>query len=86
MGSLVRNDAGVSIDEKAAGRHDVACFAVEQSDRANVSRQFCLAEREHFFRRADTLEKGGGRFVDAAVGRLRGEDDGNKQRVGIVPD
>ncbi len=81
----MRHGACVSFQQKAAGCQDVSRLAVEQSDRANVLRQSFLAEREHVFGCADAFEEGGGCFVDAAVGRLRGENHCDEQRVGIVP-
>src|SRR3546814_8524285 len=40
-----------------------------------------LAERDHLRGCIDLREQAAGRLVDAGVGRLRGEHDGDEQRV-----
>ena len=47
------------------------------------SRTFVLAERHHLARRVGEAEELARRLVDAGVGRLRRQDDGDEQRVGV---
>ena len=56
----------------------------EQADGLDVADQLLLAERHHLGRGLDDLEQRRRGAVDADVGRLRREHDGDQQMIDVV--
>lgn len=78
-----RDQATVCFDEDLAERYDVFGLVVEQPDGLDVLTHPCFTERQHFFRGVGFGEQAFCSFVDANIGALGRQDDGDKQRVGI---
>ena len=74
-----RHFASMLVDELAAQREDVFGLGAEQADRLDVRDQACVAQLEHGLRRMRDREELRSREVHAAVGRLRGEHDGDQE-------
>ena len=75
--------AAMPVDQDLRGEDRILRLGVEQSDRLDVFLQPVFAQREHLSGRRDRLEQLPGRLVDPDIGRLRGQSDGDEQRVGI---
>jgi hypothetical protein len=63
---------------------DILRLGVEQSDRLDVLLERILAQIDHLLRRFDLAEQGAGRLVDADIGGLRRQGDGDQQLIGIA--
>jgi len=78
-----RDLAAVVRDQRLAKRNDVLRLGVEQADGLDRIAQPVLAEVDHLLRLFYALEQRPRRDVDARVGRLGREDDGDEQLVWI---
>ena len=81
--ALAGNLAAMVADQRLRQRDHVLRLAPPQADRANMLAELRLAERQHLLRRVGDLEQGARRLVDAGVGRLRRQHDGDEKREGI---
>ena len=70
-------------DEAARELDHVLRLAAIEPDGLDELAHAFFAERDHLLRRVGGGEQRGRRLVDAGIGRLRGENDGDEQRVGI---
>jgi len=83
---LARHLPAMRLDQDARQRHHVPRLGIEQADGADMAAQPFLAELEHLRGRRHDAEQAGRRAVDARIGRLRGEHDGDEQLVGVGMD
>ena len=65
-------------------RDDVARLAAVEADGLDEVADLVLAEGDHLLRAVGELEKGGSRLVDAGIGRLRRQRDGNEKGEGAL--
>lgn len=72
-------------DELLGHQDQVFGFGVEQANVLDLLADILLAERQHLCRSICELEQPPGYLVDADVGRLGGQGDGNQQRIWINP-
>src|SRR3546814_5977996 len=63
---------------------DVCSSDLEQADRPDVPPQALLAQGQHRLGRPDLPEQLLGRLVHPYVGRLRRQDDGDQEGIGIM--
>jgi hypothetical protein len=73
----------VIVDQRLAESDDVLGLRIEQSNRLDRLAQPLFAKIDHLPGAPDPLEQGPRRDVDAGVGGLGGEHDGDKQCVGV---
>jgi hypothetical protein len=73
------NLAAMTVEQLPTGGDDVPRLALVEPDAADVRRQAAFAEREHGLWRWCVGKELPGRQVDALVGRLRRQDDGDQQ-------
>jgi len=78
-----RNLAAVAIDQCPAEGEDIVGLGVEQADGLDCIAKCGFAEVDHLFGRLDVLEQGTGGDIDAGVGRLGREHDGDQQLIGV---
>ena len=78
--------AVVPLQQRGRQRDDVLRLGVEQPDRADQVAHVVLAQGEHRGRGGGLREQRGRRAVDARVGRLRAQHDGDEERERIGVD
>jgi hypothetical protein len=64
--------------------HHILGLGVEQADRLDVILEAILAQIEHVLRRLDDFEQRPRRLVDADIGRLRRQRDGDQQLIRVA--
>ena len=81
-----RNLPAVLLHERLREGDDVLRLRVEEADGLDEVAHPLLAEVEHRLRRVGGGEEAARRLVDAGIGRLGGEDDGDeeRERVGVL--
>ena len=80
----VRHLAAMPLDQQLRQRDHVLGLGTEQADRLDVGDQLALAQRDHLGRCLDDLEQRAGGAVDADVGGLGGQNDGDQQMVEVL--
>ncbi len=78
-GAVFRHLAAVQLQQHAAGLNHVLGFAVKQADGLDVRLNAFYAQLQHRLRRVGNRIKLCGGFIDADVGSLRREQDGNQE-------
>ena len=81
---IVRHLAAEFREQLLGQRRDVFCFRPIEPDRLDVVADPRLAERRHFRGRVGGFEQRRRRLVHAGVGRLRGKNDRDEQRKGVL--
>ena len=71
------------LDEDPAQRDQVLRLGAKEADRADQFDDPLLAEDQHLLRGVGEREERRGRLVDAGIGRLRRQHDGDQQGEGI---
>ena len=80
----VGDQAVVLGNEFPRQRYDIFGFVSEETDRFNPLADLFFRESSHFLRSIGSSEESWRCLIHRCVGRLRGEDYGNKKRKGIA--
>jgi len=80
----VRDLPAVIADQRLRQSDDVLRLGVEQADRLDGFAKGFLAQIDHLLRSLDACEKRAGGDVDAGVGGLGGENDGDEKLIRIA--
>ena len=81
--AVMRNLPAVLGDELLRQRDHVLRLGAVEADGLDQVAHPRLAERDHLLRRIGEREQGRRRFVDAGIGRLRGQHDSDQERERI---
>ena len=81
--AVFRHDTVKIVDQFLRQGDDVLRLVAVQTDGLDVVAHLGFAQRQHFLRRVGDLEQLLCRLVDADIGGLRRQGDGDNQRVGI---
>lgn len=80
----LRYAALMALDQEPGHGDDVSRLGPPQADGPYEGADLFLAERDHARRRVGDGEQWPCRLVDTDIGRLRGKDHGDEQRIGIA--
>ena len=81
--AVLGNPAAEVGDEALRERDHVLRLVAVEPDGTDVVAELRLAQPDHLLRRVGDGEQRACRLVHADIGRLRGQDDGDEQRIGV---
>lgn len=82
--AILRHFSAEIADQYLRQGDDILRLAVEQADRLDMLLERVFAEIDHLLGRLDVAEQGTGRLVDADIGGLRGQHDGDQQLIVVA--